>query len=78
LIRHSRLFDAAGMAPIDRKLQVQRRMLRLLDDNGLPAPDEVELGEREVRFLWLDRKVALVVELDTDEYDDHIPEGIAC
>ena len=53
-------------------------MLRLLEDNGLPAPDEIELGQEEVRFLWLDRKVAVIVELDTDEYDDHIPEGIAC
>ena len=66
------------MAPIDRKLQVQRRTLRLLEDNGLPGPDQIEFGEHEVRFLWLDRKVALVVELDTDDFDDHIPEGIAC
>jgi hypothetical protein len=66
------------MAPIDRKQQVERRMLRLLKDNGLPAPDEVQYADREVRFIWLDRKVALVVDLDTDEFDDHIPEGIAC
>ncbi len=66
------------MAPIDRKQQVERRVLRLLEDNGIPAPDEVHFAEREVRFLWLDRKVALVVDLDSDEYDDRIPEGIAC
>lgn len=78
MFRDIALPEAVGVAPIDRKLQVQRRTLRLLKDNGLPAPDEVELGEREVRFLWLDRKVALIVELDRDEFDDHIPEGIAC
>jgi hypothetical protein len=66
------------MAPIDRKQQIERRMLSLLEDSGLPAPDEVHYGAREVRFLWLDRKVAVVVDLDTDEYDDYIPEGIPC
>ena len=66
------------MALIDRKQQIERRMLRMLEDVGLPSPDEVRHGEREVTFLWLDRKVALVVELDADEFDDHLPEGIAC
>ncbi len=50
----------------------------MLEDNGLPPADEVLYGEGEVTFLWHDRKVALVVELDTDDFDDHIPEGIAC
>lgn len=68
----------SAMAPIDDKQRVERRMLRLLEDNGLPAPDEVEFGERCVRFLWHDRKVAVVVDLDDrDEFDDYVPEGIA-
>jgi hypothetical protein len=67
-----------GMAPIDRKQQIERRMLRMLEDFGLPSPDEVRYGESEVTFLWYDRKVALVVELDADEFGDHLPEGIAC
>lgn len=47
-------------------------MLRLLEDAGLPAPDEVQYGENCVRLLWHDRKVALVVELDEfDEIDAH-------
>lgn len=66
------------MAPIDDKQQVERRTRRMLEDNGLPPPDMVEYGDAEVRFLWLDRKVALIVELDTDGFDDYIPEGIAC
>jgi hypothetical protein len=66
------------VAPIDEKQRVERRTLRLLEDIGLPTPDEVEYGEACVRFLWHDRKVALVVDLDTDEYDGHIPDGIAC
>lgn len=58
------------MAPIDQKQRAERRMIRLLKDAGLPLPDEVEYGERCVRFLWHDRKVAVVVDLDDfDEID---------
>lgn len=53
-----------GMEPIDRKQLAERRMLALLEDSGLPLPDEVEYGAACVRFLWLDRKVAVVVDLD--------------
>lgn len=52
------------MEPIDRKQLAERRMLALLEDSGLPLPDEVEYGAACVRFLWLDRKVAVVVDLD--------------
>ena len=55
-------------------------MLRLLEDRGLPAPDAVEYGEQCVRFLWHDRKVAVVVDLDDfDEIDangGYTSEGI--
>ena len=45
-------------------------MWSLLREYGLPLPDEVQHGERCVRFLWHDRKVAVVVELDDfDEID---------
>ncbi len=57
-----------GMAPIDRKQQAHRRILSLLKDSGLPLPDEVEYGPNAVRFLWLDRKVAVVVDLE--EFDE--------
>jgi hypothetical protein len=58
------------MAPIDQKLRAERRMLDLLEDSGLPYPDQVEYGAAEVRFLWHDRKVAVVIDLDDfDEVD---------
>ena len=72
-----------GMANMDRKEQCQRRVLALLDEYGLPLPDEVDLyyGEAEVLFAWTDSKVALVVDLeDFDEVDangGHGREGIA-
>jgi hypothetical protein len=61
------------MAPIDRKRQAERRMLALLEDSGLPLPDEVEYGMESVRFLWLDRKVVVVVDLE--EFDEGDANG---
>ncbi|HWE58147.1 MAG TPA: hypothetical protein VG228_00510 [Solirubrobacteraceae bacterium] len=54
------------MEQIDLKQLAERRMLALLKDSGLPLPDEVEYGTACVRFLWLDRKIAVVVDLDED------------
>jgi hypothetical protein len=53
-----------SMEPIDQKQLAERRMMALLEDSGLPLPDEVEYGAACVRFLWLDRKVAVVIDLD--------------
>jgi hypothetical protein len=69
------------MAEIDRKQLAERRMLALLEDSGLPLPDEVEYGTACVRFLWLDRRVAVVVDLDedfgeVDAHGGHTREGI--
>jgi hypothetical protein len=69
------------MAPIDQKHQAERRMMSLLKDNGLPLPDEVEYGDTCVRFLWHDRKVAVVVDLEefdeTDSYGGYEHDGLA-
>ena len=68
------------MATIDIKRQAERRFLQLIDDSGLPLPDEVEYGDNCVRFLWLDRKVAVVVDLDefgdADANHGYTREGI--
>ena len=68
------------MAPIDEKQQAERRMLQLLEDGGLPRPDAVEYGERCIRLLWHDRKVAVVVDLDEfgerDAFGDYDHEGL--
>ena len=44
-------------------------MLALLEDSGLPLPDEVEYGAACVRFLWLERKVVVVIDLD-EEFEE--------
>jgi len=69
------------MATIDQKQRAERRMLQLLDDAGLPPPDEIQYGQSCVRFLWHDRKVAVVVDLDDFDQIDarggYTLEGIA-
>ena len=70
LFRNGGRAHACRVAPIDHRQRVERRMRTLLRDYGLPCPDEVRYGERCVRFLWHDRKVAVVVDLDDfDEID---------
>jgi hypothetical protein len=68
------------MAPFDRKQKAERRIRALLDDAGLPEPDEVEYGAQCIRLLWHDRKVAVVVDVsdfnEGDGYDGCIHEGV--
>jgi hypothetical protein len=69
------------MAPTDQKEQAERRMRQMLEDYGLPEPDEVVHGERSIELLWHDRKVAVVVELDgfgeRDAHGGYEREGIS-
>lgn len=53
------------MAPIDHKQLVERRFKALMEDSGLPQPDEVEYGTDCVRFLWPDRKLVVIVDLES-------------
>lgn len=57
---------AVRMATIDQKRLAERRMLALLEDSGLPLPDEVEYGAACVRLLWLDRKLAVIIDIDEE------------
>lgn len=36
----------------------------MLEDHGLPAPDEVEYGTHGIWLIWRDEKVCLEVEID--------------
>ena len=72
-----------GMQNRDRKEQCERRMMALLEDSGLPLPDVVDLehSENEVRFLWWEPKLAVIVDLEdfeeTDANGGYSREGIA-
>lgn len=68
------------MAQIDLKQRAKLRFLGLIEDSGLPLPDEVEYGERCVRFAWTDAKVVVLVGLDEfsdrDANDEYTREGV--
>jgi hypothetical protein len=68
------------MAPIDQKQLVERRFLALVEDSGLPLPDEVEYGTDCVRFLWLDHKLVVIVDIEdsgsVDANGGFVREGI--
>lgn len=60
------------MATIRQRNQVERKLRELIADNGLPEPDVIEHGFTCVRALWFDRKLAVVIDIDSppDAEDD--------
>lgn len=46
-------------------------MRELLEDNDLPAPDEVEYGYGCIRLLFNEPKTALVIDIDQPDEDDN-------
>lgn len=48
----------------ERQRVCEERFLQLTWDYGLPTPDRIERKGAAVRFLWTDRKVIVVVDLD--------------
>ena len=59
------------MATYTQKIEAERRVRDLLEREGLPLPDRIEYGHGCIRLLWLERKLALVVDIDEP------PEAIA-
>jgi hypothetical protein len=48
----------------DQHEAAERDMRELLQQNGLPQPDEVEYRERSILMLWHETKLAVVIDLD--------------
>ena len=42
----------------------ERDIRELLENNGMPQPDDVEYRERSIVLLFTEPKVALVIDLD--------------
>ena len=47
-----------------RNQLVEDRMRQLLDETGLPQPDDIAHLSRAVIFLWYDTKAFVLVDLD--------------
>jgi hypothetical protein len=56
------------MATLKRKIEAETKMRELLDNEGLPPPDEVEYGFGCIRLFWNQSKTVVVI--DIDDYSD--------
>jgi hypothetical protein len=64
LIRDKDPGDAADMATLAQKIDAERRMRDLLEQHGLPQPDEVEYGFTCIRLYFHEVKRVVVVDID--------------
>jgi len=62
--------DPDGMATLAQKIEAEKRMRELLEDNGLPQPDYVEYGFTCIRLFFNDTKTVVVVDIDNPEDAD--------
>jgi len=59
-----------------RNQLVEDRMRQLLDETGLPQPDDIAHLTRAVIFLWYDTKAFVLVDLDEMPDDDDPLDGL--
>jgi hypothetical protein len=65
--------QAGGMASLAEKIKCEARMRELLEQEGVPLPDEVEYGFGCIRLFFHDPKVVVVVDIDDySEIDEAI------
>ncbi len=54
----------SAMATLREKIKAEQSARAMLDDHGLPQPDEVEYGHTCVRLLWHEEKLCMIVQID--------------
>ena len=75
MFRDAVLPHDSTVATLKQKIAAERRIRALLEEEGLPEPDEVEYGYGCVRMLFHEPKTALVIDIDeVDPDDDTQPE----
>jgi hypothetical protein len=52
------------MASLAQKIETERRMRDLLEDEGLPQPDYVEYGYTCIRLIYTESKTCVVIDVD--------------
>jgi hypothetical protein len=72
LFRYRVLAHASAMASLKQKIEAERTMRELLEQNGLPAPDEVEYGYGCIRLLFHEPKTAVVIDIDEPDENDNV------
>jgi hypothetical protein len=58
------------MATLARKIEAEKRIRDLLEENGLPQPDYVEYGFTCIRCFFKHSKQVVVIDLDEPEDED--------
>lgn len=61
-----------AMATLKQKMDAEAQMRELLEEGGLPQPDEVEYGCTCIRLLWHDTKSLVIIDIDEPE-DEELP-----
>jgi hypothetical protein len=52
------------MATLEQKIEAEIRTRAIVEEGGLPQPDEVEYGYSCIRLLWHAARLAVVVQID--------------
>ncbi len=52
------------MATLREKIAAEQDARAMLDDHGLPQPDEVEYGYTCIRLFWHEAKACMIVQID--------------
>ncbi len=51
------------MAGVELLQTAEATMRRLLDEEGLPQPDEVDYLETKIALLWHEQKLSVIVDV---------------
>jgi hypothetical protein len=52
------------MASLEQKLQAEIKMRELIEEAGLPAPDEIEYGYTCIRLFWREQNAVVIIDID--------------
>jgi hypothetical protein len=58
------------MATLAQKIEAEKRMRELLEQNDLPEPDYVEYGFTCIRVFFERPKLCVVIDIDDPEDDE--------
>jgi hypothetical protein len=64
LIRDRAIPQDLSMATLEQKIAAERDTAALLEQRGLPEPDDVEYARTCIRLIWWDPNTALIVPID--------------
>jgi hypothetical protein len=67
LIRNTRSTDPSAIATLKQKIEAEAQMRELLEEGGLPQPDEIEYGYTCIRLFWHDTKSVVIIDIDEPE-----------